>query len=267
MTHRTLIPELPFVKNEVKTMLTNTFNPRIFSVIALIVVLTVLVGCGSSDVASSGNSSPAIIIPSPAETGTDPTAATPVLVGTPGALSGTFVARPLTNASLDEIKAVAMDFLLKNFGTNHETPSIVFAQFVTQEDLDNMEIDAPNFSSIETPPLAMVIFKGDLTPVRMLRAAAPGTPLPRGHYAALIFELWCGCATSVSVSPDGSMFKKALNDPSIPERKLPFVKMKRLGPEEKNVHYGGMMPTPGPTKTADGTKGGPEPTTTTRPAP
>lgn len=132
---------------------------------------------------------------------------------------------PLVNKSLDEIGQRAIDFARKN-GTIHSgDPQVLLTRPVTLDQLTALGLGKHESETIEEPPLVMVILKGDFSPFPRPGAgegAAPGqspsqTDANRITYVAYVYDLWAGLPTIIQESKDGGIFKKALNDSTLPD--------------------------------------------------
>jgi len=137
----------------------------------------------------------------------------------------------------------ALDFTKKEVATSSETdPQVVLARFVTADDLHSMVLSSPAFISIETPPMALVILRGDFAYTPLGTLVGGDTPPAKSKYIAYIFDLWAGLPTSIMTSPNGSHFRQALADMSLPTPELPMVVAPTIDPSTKTLHYGEVAP-------------------------
>jgi len=137
----------------------------------------------------------------------------------------------------------ALDFTKKEVATSSETdPQVVLARFVTADDLHSMVLSSPAFISIETPPMALVILRGDFAYTPLGTLVGGDTPPAKSKYIAYIFDLWAGLPTSIMTSPNGSHFRQALADMSLPTPELPMVVAPTIDPSTKTLHYGEAAP-------------------------
>lgn len=135
--------------------------------------------------------------------------------------------------------------------------TVMLAQQVTLEQVASMGLGCYNFASIETPPLVLVILKGNF-----MSGGGSGYSVPGGQstakYIALVYDMWAGTPTIVVDSPNGGGFRKALNDPTLPDDAAPGAPTPMTiacppSTSGKHLHYGqtapGMIfPTPTPAK-------------------
>ncbi len=159
---------------------------------------------------------------------------------------GGFKVRPLTGASAEEVGQVAVQYTQDKYPSKAGTPQVVLARLVQAADLPALGLGSIDFASIEEPPLALVIVKGDFDVSRMpglIRASAKMTR--QAHYIGYVFDLWAGTPALTITSPQGSSFRNVLNDPSIPvdplDAPLP-TSPQPLQTAPKTLHYGETAP-------------------------
>ena len=151
--------------------------------------------------------------------------------------NGAYVPRPLTTASPADIAQVALQTVNEEFSVRSGTPQIALSRSVTNDDLVAFGLRRVDFSSIEQPPLALVIIKGDF-----VNSNLPGTGVLSDYrYVGYVFDLWAGVPALTLASPDGGEFRLALNDPSLPKVPPQISPATPLG--LKTRHYGAAAPT------------------------
>lgn len=95
------------------------------------------------------------------------------------------------------------------------TTSVLLSRPITREQVANLGLGClVEFASIEEPPLALVILKGDFTFEKM-----PGGRTSQGirfPYVVYVIDLWSGGPVRLMNSLSGGLVRKALNDPSLP---------------------------------------------------
>lgn len=208
--------------------------------------------------------------------GRDDVQAQILLTATPGASPRTTQVRDLHDIPADEkvrrantapaeVALWAQEHVRSLVGVASGTPEIVLNRRVLASELPTLGVPFGGRRDGE-PPLSLVILRGDFDLNQGLvgfRGNAPATEA-RGRYVALIYDMWAQLPIGVWVSPRGGLFRKALNDASLPAddpvRAWPTA---RPGPGAL-TEFVPMVP-PGATPVS-GDRGGPMPPTPT-PAP
>ncbi|PZS00588.1 MAG: hypothetical protein DLM69_06295 [Candidatus Chloroheliales bacterium] len=158
---------------------------------------------------------------------------------------------PLVNASPEEIGQLAVKFA-RNHGTIRSgEPQVLLTRPVTLHELTALGLGEHDVESIEEPPLMLVILKGDFSPFPKPGAgegfpSGQGTTQPdasRIAYVAYVYDLWRGIPMIIQESKDGGIFKKVLNDPTLPDvpplSSLNDAKNRMWQPNgPKVMHYG-----------------------------
>jgi hypothetical protein len=95
------------------------------------------------------------------------------------------------------------------------TMNVLLSQPITREQVANLGLGClPDFASIEEPPLALVILKGNFSFESMPGGESlQGTRFP---YVVYVIDLWSGDPVKLMNSISGGLLRKALNDPSLP---------------------------------------------------
>lgn len=129
----------------------------------------------------------------------------------------------------------------------HGTPEVLISRTVTREEIASLGLGCINFSSIEEPPLRLVIMKGDFDLSHM-----PGTTSPavkstwQAHYVAYVFDAWAAQATYLTSSRNGGRFRQVLGDQSLAEDYPGQASTATLNcptdNQPKHLHYGEVAP-------------------------
>jgi hypothetical protein len=150
----------------------------------------------------------------------------------------------LKGASPEEIGRFAQEYAQANGLVWNGTPTVLLSLPITRDQYTALGLGClPDFASIEQPPLALVILKGDLE--------FPSSGLIKsqsrrasGAYAAYVFDIWSARPVALDGSYTGGMFRKALNDPTLPtnENWNPDTCPTPLPASMKTMHYGDYAP-------------------------
>lgn len=208
----------------------------VVAIVTLSFVLLAFVGCDQPT--GSQDSAAAVTAKLPTPVGSEPAGPPSTLVPDPQR----FYPSPLTNAPIEKVIEAALDFTKKEVTNFDGNPQVVLARFVTADELNNMGIGSPTFVTIEIPPMAMVILKGDFAYRFPGALVSADTPPTRSKYIAYIFDLWAGLPTRIMTSPNGSHFRQALGDASLPTPELPMLIAPTIDPSTKYLHYGEVAP-------------------------
>lgn len=146
----------------------------------------------------------------------------------------------LASATSDQIAQVALSIVKQDFTIRSGTPQAVLSRPITEDELPAIGLGRVSFAASQHPPLSLVILKGDFGTAHL-----PGTgksASDRFQYVGYVFDLWAGVPTKTMASPDGGIFRTALNDGA-----LPAGKALDPGPPQPtaavNIPYGGVVPT------------------------
>jgi hypothetical protein len=149
----------------------------------------------------------------------------------------------LTNASMQQVAQVALNEVQSDFAIQSGTPQVVLTKAIARGDLPKLNLPSIPGTSIEDPPLMLVIIKGDFGSSTFPSIAATG---PAQHYAYVgyVYDLWAGVPTVTLASRTGGEFRAVLNDPTLPVEPIPagtpFVSPAALH------HYGEVVSTVAP---------------------
>ncbi len=150
----------------------------------------------------------------------------------------------LGNASPAEMADYAIRFAINNHEAVQVTPSVLLARRVTRADVAALGLGCiGETATIEEPPLTLVVLKGNFS------KWSPSLQVSRpriDHYLAYVFDQWAGLPTYWVSSPDGTGFRKSLNDPRLPV--YPETESAKNSvcptaqPTTKTLHYGDVAP-------------------------
>lgn len=224
----------------------------------LLVIMSVLVALGVVGLLNG-------VIPSQSGSGDEP------LTTTPPPPTCKYCSRNLVSATSRQVGEFASELAASQLSPKGTT-EVVLVRAITWEEAPELGLGClPDFASIEDPPLALVILKGDLD----LGSAVPGTAaLPenkrRVQYVALVLDLWSAAWVYVNGSPTGEHFNKILNDPKLPAAKSTVSACPPRAP--RSLHYGEsaggiLVPTPNPGATEEPTAQPPVPVPTSQDRP
>ncbi len=146
----------------------------------------------------------------------------------------------LTNASEQQVGVVSLAQVKRDFAVRSGTPQVVYTRRITREDAATLNIGTISRTTIEEPPLMLVIIKGDLSDPKFIGIAIGG-PSRQFQYVAYVYDLWAGGPTLITASPTGGEFRIALNDstlPAVPVRAVPSASIPSPAPLH---HYGATL--------------------------
>lgn len=165
-----------------------------------------------------------------------------------------FKPHPLTNASPVEVGQAAISYTKSKFPLISGDVHIALIRPVTTAELPGLGFGTFEFGSIEVPPLMLVILKGDFGVGDKLGSTISQEP-GRAQYIAHVFDLWAGVPIITGISPRGGHFRKALNDPTLPDDGPVVPNQTSTGdltpiapglppapPYPKTMHYGDTAP-------------------------
>ncbi len=141
---------------------------------------------------------------------------------TPGGRGNVFQARPLANASPEEIGQVAINYTIARGQSFGGKPQVLLVRPTTWKEIADMGLGMRGSSTIEEPPLMLVILKGDfsgggLPDFNKSTTFNQNTIGQGAAYVAYVFDLWAGVPAYTFTSLHGEGLKQALNDPSLPD--------------------------------------------------
>lgn len=143
----------------------------------------------------------------------------------------------LLGLSPQEVAQFAVDMLMRRGEVTGGTPEVLLARSMQYNDCERLGLGcAPGFSSIEEPPLVLVLLKGNF----QLRQPGFRNQFEDHHYVALVYDLWAGFPTSILSSVDSRPFARALNDSRLPTQE-PYT-CPTQEPYRKTFHYGEEAP-------------------------
>jgi hypothetical protein len=134
----------------------------------------------------------------------------------------THVSSSLINVSADDVGFRALDYTRHTFIALQE-PRVVLARRVVAAELPSLGFESLAFLT-EEPPLMLVIVRGDFDITRGTLGTSKLDPTNwhwRVSHIAYVYDLLAGMPILTLTSPRGSLFRRALNDPTLPEDTLP----------------------------------------------
>jgi len=159
---------------------------------------------------------------------------------------GGFKAHPLAGSSPEELGHVALQYTQGMYPSLSGTSQVVLVRPVTTKEVGTLGLGYLDFASIETPPLMLVIIKGDFDTSNTLASIYPSTKSKwRSQYIGYVFDMWAGVPSLTITSPQGGAFRKVLNDPTLPAKPPgdnPASVPPPMPPEHKTLHYGAVAP-------------------------
>lgn len=152
----------------------------------------------------------------------------------------------LQKVSPEQLKTYSLQYAKQHFNPIDASTQVVLEKSVTSEELVNLGLDAVNPGLIDQPPYVLVVFRGnfDITSNNVQFKYAPADLKKPWKYASVVFDLRSSEPASQIISPDGTIFRKVLNDPSLPELKTPQVDPN--SPVVQNADGSRNVPAPAP---------------------
>ena len=150
----------------------------------------------------------------------------------------------LVGKTAAQVAEHALQYVQKRGIAHNGTPKILLVRSITREEYTGLGLGCLGEPiTIEEAPLALVIMKGEINPDVFDYAHMPF--LAAVMYLGLVFDLWTGNHTAAIGEANGSIFRKALNDPSV---HMPTEKPTTDCPQgkpvgERTLHY--WDPAPG----------------------
>jgi hypothetical protein len=146
--------------------------------------------------------------------------------------------RNLVGASSKQIGQVVLDYARAELDARGTT-QLLLVRSIAWGDMPELGLGClPDFASIEDPPLALVILKGDFN----LAGGIPGAQSApdqqkRVTYVIQVLDLWPAGSVYLTGSQTGGILRRVLNDPSLPaeERTMPTNCFPRA---PRTLHYG-----------------------------
>lgn len=148
----------------------------------------------------------------------------------------------LVGASLEKIGQHVQRYVQRQLNTHGVAPQVRLVRPVTRVDVEALGLGClGEFGAIEEPPFMLVILKGEFSFESMPGAnlAVNDSPV---NYVAYVFDLWSAEAVYLTSSKTGATFRKALNDPTLPENPSGYIVCPTPLPYTKTVHYGELAP-------------------------
>jgi hypothetical protein len=143
--------------------------------------------------------------------------------------------RNLVGATTEQVAAFAKDYAKHQLQILGGDVQVLHTSFIKKEDLPALGFDRISFASIEEPPLAFVVLKGDF--------AATITEGNKFSYIGYVFDMWAASPTYIVSTSDITIFDKVLNKQTsiAPVQRNPSI---QPTPDlTKTLHYGQVAPT------------------------
>jgi hypothetical protein len=170
--------------------------------------------------------------------------------------------RTLVGASPKAIGERGVLIARSRFRTSGNPVVLLSHPLTSSADLPPLGIDPPSFVCAE-PPLALVILRGNFD----INGAFPGGRLaqtadryPLTHFVAFVMDLRAGLPAVMEFGVTGGKFRRALNDPTLPEEpkadvntirqvgEVPAVAVTPFPTTVATCAYGSIVPTAAPPK-------------------
>ena len=147
----------------------------------------------------------------------------------------------LTNASEAQVGQVALNLVRQDFDIRSGTPQIVLTRSIVRDNLPKLNLPSIPRTTIEEPPLMLVVIKGDFGSSH-LPSIVTGQTDQVFKYIGYIFDLWAGAPTLTMADPDGGEFRTVLGDLTLPTVTTPLSPQPVKSPAPLQ-HYGDVAPT------------------------
>ncbi|MBW4575999.1 MAG: hypothetical protein KME08_12025 [Aphanothece sp. CMT-3BRIN-NPC111] len=129
-----------------------------------------------------------------------------------------FRVRPLINASAEEVGQSAIDYTRDQFTILSGTPEVVLTRRMTAAEFSVTGLGQMGFGGGE-PPIMLVVVKGDfdVSNFGRFRAFDSSSSPTQVKYIGYVFDLRAGMPCLTATGLTGEYFRRALNDPSLPD--------------------------------------------------
>ncbi len=152
----------------------------------------------------------------------------------------------LVGASTEQIAIFAQQYAKAGATVDRSEPQVLLSRFVRKEELNSLGLPCINFDTIEEPPLAVVVLRGNFGYGKL----RPDGVMDLTSYKVQVLDLWAAEATYSAGSYHGGMLRQLLNDPTLPEDFVgqnAMLSSQQLTPcqesnETKTLHYGDTLP-------------------------
>ncbi len=159
----------------------------------------------------------------------------------------------LVGRSPAEVSLAAQAEAERSYNAPISSTEVLVARSITPEDMPALGFYCHTFWTIETPPLMLIVLRGDFDGSRYMdNSQGFGV---HHRYLAYIYDIWAGLPTETFATQGGALHK-VLNDPSITgDYAGQFAAQDSIPPcpteGPKTLHYGqqvrgGLPGTPGP---------------------
>lgn len=147
----------------------------------------------------------------------------------------------LLGSTPNDVASYAIEYARGHRDVTKGAPTALLSRPVTRGQITALGLGClGEFAAIEEPPLNLVILKGDF----VFSTSASQRYTLNSKYLAYVFDAWSGEVVYRLASMDGSHFRVALNDPSLPVTKaaLPASCPTQIPASMKSLHYGEEAP-------------------------
>ena len=153
--------------------------------------------------------------------------------------------RDLVGASPQDVGQFAKEYFAANKYDVDGTARVLLSQAVTRDEFTSMGLGClPSFNTIEEPPLALVISKGNFDLKALRRTGISAKASSSRHYVAFVFDIWSAQPVAWIADTEGGTFRKALKDLTLPvdESPEPQVCPTAIPLSQRHSHYGDAAP-------------------------
>jgi len=127
------------------------------------------------------------------------------------------MATPSVTQATENFAESALNYTRQHIHILSGQPRVISSQRVTYGELNALGLSVGNYGSSCTQPQQLVILQGDFD----MRGAVPMSLAPSvsvpASYVAYVYDVQSGDQVSIQWDRDGSHFKRALRDPSLPD--------------------------------------------------
>lgn len=209
-----------------------------------ILVVSLSTACGTPEVArgtvptaSQGLAASSVASPLPAS----PTRNTPPASPTASIL----LPVPTVDVAADPMAQRALADTRQQVRIKSGQPIVRLSRPVTPDELRDLGLGNWNFTPGCVPPLHLVILEGDFDVRRTMPAPIPANQEIPAKFLVYVYDLKLGLRRSVAGDPYGSLVKKALRDPTLPDTPVPSTPSRPFQmPCAPTVLPGGPAPSP-----------------------
>lgn len=129
----------------------------------------------------------------------------------------------MLDATPEEIGNAAIEYTRQNLEILSGTPQILLNRLVTPTEAPDLVGLISIGYSLDSPPWRLVILKGDFDVSDLPGGLVGPNHRLKATYIAYIYDLRAGEPTLIETSLTGGIFRKALNDPTLPDDNPPVT--------------------------------------------